>query len=358
MKKILLSTRDFNIGGIEKALINLINYLLEKKYDVTLVVEQKEGNLFEEINENINIIKYTPSNVKNILLRKILNLIKRCNFIIKYKNRFDTSISFATYSQSGSFVTRVASKNPILWCHADYLCLFNGDKSGVKSFFKKLHYKEFSKIVFVSKKAQESFLQIFPEQKNTVYCNNLIDYRRIYEQSKQKIDLQYDDRVTTFLNVGRHDEKQKRLSRIIEASKILKQENYKFRVIFVGSGKDTEKYKKLVNNYGLQEIIIFVGAKKNPYPYFKISDCVVLSSDYEGYPVVFLESYVLDKPIITTDISDISEIQNKRGIVAEKSSKGIYAAMKSFLENGMVIKEKFNIKGYNKEVKETLDEVL
>ena len=55
----------------------------------------------------------------------------------------------------------------------------------------------------------------------------------------------------------------------------------------------------MVYSFGLEDNIKFLGKKKNPYPYYKLADAVVLSSDYEGYPVVFLESYILNKPIIT-----------------------------------------------------------
>lgn len=352
MNKILLSARDLKIGGIEKALINLINYLIANNYDVTLILEEKKGELLDEISDKVKIVCYTPSRFK------IVNLFNRLGFLFKYYNKFDTSISFATYLKSGSFVARMASKNSILWCHADYLSLFDGNKSKVKEFFEKLYYDYFSKIVFVSKQAQKTFLSVFPEQKNTYYCNNLIDYNKIYKQSEEKINIKYDPNIVTFLNVGRHDEKQKKLTRIIGAAKKLKNRNYEFRIIFVGDGKDTKKYKKIVNKNNLQDKIIFVGKKENPYPYYKISNCVVLSSDYEGYPVVFLESYILNKPIITTNISDFEDIQNGRGIVTTKNIEGIYKSMEKFINNGYYIINPFNVREYNKNVENTLESIL
>ena len=358
MNKILLSARDLEIGGIEKSLVTLINYLCEKNYDVTLILEQKKGVLLGELDSRIKIIEYTPNTSKIIVIRKLKNLLKKIKFIINYKNKFDTAISFATYSKSGSFVARVSSKNSVLWCHADYLSLYEGDRKKVKQFFEELQYDKFSKIVFVSKRAQKNFLEIFPKQKNTYYCNNLIDYKKIYEQTKEKIELNYVEKQVTFLNVGRHDEKQKKLSRIIKAAMKLKQEKYDFRIIFVGDGKDTGKYKKIVEKYNLKNNIIFVGSKVNPYPYYKIANCMLLSSDYEGYPVVFLESFILNKPIITTDVSDYEDIQNKNGIVTKKDVNSIYGAMKKFIQDGYVIKYPFDIRKYNEEVKENLKLII
>jgi len=118
-------------------------------------------------------------------------------------------------------------------------------------------------------------------------------------------------------------------------------------------------YKQLVKEKELEENIIMVGSKENPYPYFNISDSVILTSDYEGYPVVFIESMVLDKPIITTDVSDAKiDIEGKFGIVTEKTEESIYEAMKNFIENGYEIKEKFNPEEFNKEILRKLEEVI
>ena len=132
----------------------------------------------------------------------------------------------------------------------------------------------------------------------------------------------------------------------------------KFKIIFVGDGPETEKYKKQVKEKQLENNIIFLGRKQNPYPYFKISDCVILTSDYEGYPVVFLESYILEKPIITTKVSDYKEVENKHGYVTEKNAKDIYEKMKLFIENGFEVKEKFDSERYNKEILQKLEKLF
>ena len=358
MKKVLLAAKNLEIGGIEKSLITLIHYFEENGYNVTLALEERKGKLLKQISTDVKIIEFKPCSIVFVPLRKVINFFKQIKFKLKYKNKFDFSISYATYSKPDSFVTRNASKNSILWCHADYLAQFNGDIKKVKEFFEDIEYDEFSKIVFVSKRAKETFKQVFPEQRNVYYCNNFIDSNKIYELLKGKIKLRYNQEITTFLNISRHDEKQKKLSRIIKAAALLKKEKYKFRIIFVGNGKDTQKYKYLVEKYDLNKNIIFQGSQENPYPYFKISDCVVLSSDYEGYPVVFLESFLLNKPIITTDVSDFRDIQDGRGIVTPKTTKGIYKAMKQYLEKGYRLEKRFDAKEYNLKIEKQLKKIL
>ncbi len=188
--------------------------------------------------------------------------------------------------------------------------------------------------------------------------NNLVDYKSILEKSNENIKLKKES-ITTFLSVCRHEERAKKLTRLIEATKLLKEESYKFRVLFVGEGENTEEYKHLVEDNDLQDYIIFCGMQKNPYPYFKISDCIILTSEYEGYPVIYTEAKVLGIPIITTNVSDsMIDIQGRYGIVVNKDVDSIKNAMKSFIENGYKIEEKFDAKKFNKNIMEKIEKLL
>lgn len=360
MKKLLFAACSLELGGIEKSLVTLLNYLSkENKYEITLVLEEKKGIFLNELDKKVKIIEYKPNESRNILKRKSINLIKRLNFILKYKNKFDFSASFATYSIPASFVSRTASKNSVLWGHADYYTLFNYNRSEMVKFFEERKYNKFKNIIFVSEEGKNTFVNIFPNMsKKTLVCNNLVDANKIEKLSKEKIDLKKEENIITFVNVGRHDERQKKLSRLIEASKKLNEENYKFKVLLIGDGQDTNMYKEMVNKNNLQEKIIFLGRKQNPYPYFNIADCVILTSDYEGYPVVFLESFILNRPIITTKVSDYKEIEGKYGYITEKNTEDIYEKMKLFIEKGFKIKEKFDSKKYNKEIIEKLEKIF
>lgn len=367
MKKLLFGAYSLDLGGIEKALVILVNKLQEKGYDITLVLEKKQGIFLNEINPQIKIIEYTPSNSQNTIKRKLTNLFKRIKFTLKYKNKFDFSACFATYSLPASFVARTASKNCYLWGHADYLSLFHGNETEMKKFFIDRNYNQFRKVVFVSEEGKESFIKAFPEMKErTMVCNNLIDAKKIIKMSEEKVpeeDLKIikknnDCKITTFINVGRHEERQKKLSRLIDAASLLKKDNLNFQILFIGDGPQTEEYRKQVKEKQLENNILFLGRKQNPYPYFKISDCVVLTSDYEGYPVVFLESYILKKPIITTKVSDYKEVENKYGYVTEKDTTDIYKKMKLFITNGFEKTEKFNYEKYNTEIIQKIEKLF
>lgn len=359
MKKILFAAHSLEIGGIETALVTLINHLAEKQYDITLVLEKKQGIFLNQINKKIKIIEYSPSYCENKFIAKLKNGINRFKYIIKHKNKYDCSISFATYSLPDSFVARTSSKNSVLWVHNNYLSFFNNNEEEYSKFFTNLKVDSFKKIVFVSEESKNDFEQRFKNLKEKlIVCNNLIDYQKIISKSEEKIEQIKKDEVI-FLNIGRHDEKQKKLSRLIDASKKLNDNGYKFKVLLVGDGEKNKEYKEKVKNLGLEEKILFLGPKKNPYPYYKMCDSVILTSEFEGYPVVYIEALTLGKTIITTDVSDSKkDIEGKFGLVCEKNVEDIYEKMKYFIENGYTIKQKFNPEEFNEKIIKSVENII
>lgn len=355
MKKILFASYSLDVGGIETALVTLLKYL-SSEYDITLMLERKQGIFLEQIPSNVNIITYEADKSKNKIARKLKNFIKQLRFKMKYKNKFDFSACYATYSFPCSFVARTASKNCVLWVHNNYMDFYNNNIFQYRKFFKDLHIEDYRKIVFVSSLDEKVFKAQFPEYiKKAVVCHNLINYKDVLKKANEDVDDFKKSDITTFINIGRHDEKQKKISRIISATRRLNKEGYKFRVVLVGKGSATKEYMNL--SRGIKNID-FLGAKKNPYPYLKNSDCLLLSSQFEGYPVVFVESYILNKPIVTTDVSDAKiDVENKHGIVCENSEKGVYEGMKKFLEEGFET-EKFDPENYNKEIVKKIEELI
>ena len=358
MKKILFAAHSLGLGGIETALITLLEELVKREYEITLVLEKKEGIFLDTLNSKIKVIQYQPSNNKIVPIRKIINLCKQIKFKIKYKNKFDFAAAYATYSLSNGFVARTASENSALWVHLDYFTQNDRDEEKTKKYYRELKCEEYKQIVFVSKESRENFIKLFPNYKEkAIYCNNLINGKKIIEKAEENIE-EIKQEIPTFLNVGRHDEKQKRLTKLIEVAEMLKKDGLKFKILFVGDGQDSIKYKEMVKDKKLEDTIIFLGKKKNPYPYYKISDCVVLTSDYEGYPVVFLESMILKKPIITTNVSDYEQIKDDYGIVTTKEIRSIYKAMKNFIQEGFEIKKEFDYQKFNEEIINNLEKIF
>ncbi len=359
MKKLLFSAYDMNVGGIETSLLTLLNTLIERDYDITLVLEKKQGIFLKELDSRIHVIEYKPCECKIVFVRKILNLAKRIQFALIYKNKFDFAAAYATYSQMASYTARTASSNNALWVHSDYMQVYHKDIPKMRDFFDSVKCENFKRIVFVSKASYQSFDKIYPELEEKLICiGNIINYHKIEMLANKDIELKKENSYT-FLIVGRHDEVEKRLTRAILTAEKLKDDGILFQIWFVGGGKDSDLYTKLIQEKKLQNYIKLYGIQKNPYPYFKMADAILLTSDYEGYPVVFQEAFVLGKPIITTNVSDAKEdVEGKFGKVVSKEIDDIYNAMKDFIEHGYEIKEKFNAKVYNETIIEKIEDMI
>ena len=364
MKRLLFSAVSLDIGGIENALVNLLNYLAgTDKYEITLFLEKKEGIFLDKIDKRIQIKEYCPNNSKIFLIRKGMNFIKQTLFKEKYKDKYDFSCAYATYSKPASFVARTASKNSCLWVHSEYMQMFDNNKSKYAEFFDGVKARDFRNIVFVSENARDIFIENFRNDKDfinkTSVIYNFIDAEEILRKSKEKVTDCNKEDIFTFLNVGRHTEEDKKLTRLIEAAKKLNEDNLNFRILLVGNGNKTQEYKEMIKEYNLENKVIFLGKKQNPYPYFKISDSLILTSEYEGFPVVYLEAMILKLPIITTNVSDsLQIIQDKYGVVTEKNVDSIYNAMKNAIINGSSQKEEFDYQEYNRGINKKLEKLI
>ena len=101
--------------------------------------------------------------IKIKIIQKILNLLKQTRYKLTLKNAYDISICYTTYSYPDNFITRLASKNRILFVHSDYTKLYN--KTELLDFFNTRHINEFNKIVFVSNESKKNLIKYYPK-----YC--------------------------------------------------------------------------------------------------------------------------------------------------------------------------------------------
>ena len=73
---------------------------------------------------------------------------------------------------------------------------------------------------------------------------------------------------------------------------------------------------------------------------------------------MFLESFILNIPLITTKVSDYQEVEGKYGYVTTKEIEDIYRKMKLFIQEGFKIKETFNVEKYNEDIIKKLEKIF
>lgn len=361
-RKIAIFISRLSIGGMERALINLLKMSdLRNKYDIKLYVGYiKDNEYIDDIPDEIETHIFCTK--KWILKNKIITILKmlllKLNLI--FKDNYYASICYGHHHGILASITRIASKNNIIFIHAD---LKNRTEVEINKLNRYMKFKKFKKVVCVSEKALESFKAIFPDYTGiSTVINNYIDGQKIIDMSIEEKEIEeqinFDNKVT-FVHVSRQEEKSKKISRIIESTKRLKEEKYDFQVLLIGEGEDTENYKKQIKEYGLEDTILMLGKKKNPYVYIKKSSALLFTSLYEGYGIVLDEARVLNVPVISTLVADAEKIVNEGyGILCENSQNGVYNGMKEFLNNSFVIKNTFDYEKFNNKITNKLNDIV
>lgn len=300
-KKLIFFSRDLHIGGMEKALVILLNALVNEGYSVTLTLQSVEGELLHLLDDRVKIKKFSLSTCKIVVIRKLLNLIHRFIWGLSNYHKYDFSCNYATYMTIGSRLAKLASSNSSLYVHSDYYNYFKGDTNTLTSFFKKQGIEEVKRLIFVSNEALlnvQAPLQKYKEK----FCviSNLIDYSEIINLSCEDLQLSRPKDKELLLFVGRIEEESKKISRLLKAFKIVTDTDENYSLWIVGDGVDRKKSEELALKLDVCDNVEFLGATTNPYPFIKMADCVVMTSDFEGFPVIYNECLTLHTPIITT----------------------------------------------------------
>ena len=348
-KKVIFLSYNLDIGGIERAVLNYVKEIDKTKYEVYLMLEKKEGIYLDEVPKGVKIIDFNICSSKNIIYRKIKNAWKLFYFSIKYYNRFDFSACFATTRKSSAILAKRFSTNNALWFHGEYW--YNEEEAN--KFLRYIRAEKYKKLVFVANKLKENYLLARPNTNQKLYViNNMIDYKSMIKMADKKINVKKDK--VTLLNVGRHEESAKRLTILLKSVAKLLHEGYDFNLWLVGDGPDRKMYEEMVDELKITKNVKFFGKQKNVFPYYKLCDCVVLSSAMEGNPVVYLEAKVMNKPVISTNVSDAKIELDGYGIVTDLELNSYYKGLKSFLDKGLVVKKKFDPDKYNLEMLEKM----
>lgn len=328
-KKIIFFGRDLNMGGIEKSLVNLLNRLVEY-YDVTLVLENNTGVLKKELSKKVTIIEYRVSDLKIVLLRKLINYMRRIRFLKKHRNSYLFSCAYATYLYSANVLAKKCSSNSVLYVHNDYSQIY--DEDGMREFFDTRAVQDFRKIIFVANESRDNFLKRYPKLKEkTLVINNIINVEEILKKANEACEVKRSIKDKVFVFVGRLDEHQKRISRLLNTFKMLIEIDSNIKLWIVGDGEEFDKTRSFIEENELTSNIITLGMQKNPYKFIKKGDYVILTSDYEGFPVVYSEANILGRPMLTTlDITDdyYRTLDNRGYIISKEPEKMVQDIIK------------------------------
>ena len=347
MIRILFFIETLSGGGAEKVLQNLVNNMDRGKFDITVQTVWKE-NPDGLLNENIKYKYIYPAYTKINNYKYRLSALLKTIYPLYIKDDYDIEVAYLECGATKVIATST-NKNAkkVAWVHCD----LSKKVENINKFKKKSvnWYKNFDKVVCVSKDVEKSFKNIYGDEFDTQVLYNVIDDCGIREKANEKIDdFAFDESIPTIVSVGRLST-QKRFDRLIEAHKILLDNGGANRLLIIGEGDERENLAQLIKASDVQETVTLTGFKSNPYPYIKNADLLVCSSDYEGFSSFVAEGLILGKAIVTTNCTGMAELleTSQYGVITECNEKSLAAGIKRLLSD-KGLKEEYESKASEK----------
>lgn len=311
--KVLVFLFQLNGGGAERTVVNIINKLDEKIYDIVLVL----GN--DKNNEYLNLIS---DNVKI----KFLNCdrLRKCFFKLRKSIiQEEPNLIFTTMNPNNLMVllAKIFSFRsiPVVIREANNRTQ-SGKVTKINRFITSVFYNYSNKVVALSQGVREDLIENFKikaDKIKVIYNPVDIDNINILKNEiVDDVDIMTNQKL--IISVGRLEE-QKDFPTLIRAFSLV-QEKINAKLIILGKGSQEIMLKKLCEDLKIEDKVLFLGFKENPQKYVKISDLFVLTSKWEGFGHVIVEAMAVGTPVVITDCkSGPFEIiqDNKYGVLAE-----------------------------------------
>lgn len=328
--RIFIAMHYMEIGGAETALVGLLNALEPARVDVDLFLYDHRGEMMQFIPKWVNLLPQIPK--YSVLERPIVELVKRgfwgiaaarmsAKLIGKLTNvpsfsmdvftslftnkllpticpqkKYDLAISFLT---PHTYVkNKVMAKKKIAWIHTDYT-IYPIAKNVELPIWSSYNY-----IASISNDVTRTFLQVFPSlTPKIVEIENILSPSFVRKRAElQDVDKEIrQEGAITLLSVGRFSDA-KNYDNVPDICKhLINETKLNIKWYIIGYGGDEALIRQKIKEAGMEEHVILLGKRTNPYPYIKTCDIYVQPSRYEGKSVTVREAQMLCKPVVVTN---------------------------------------------------------
>lgn len=366
-KKILITSFDMAIGGVERSLIGLLNSINYSLFDVDLLLYKHEGEFLSMLPQGPKLLKeidqyttfrksirqiFREGNLPIGITRLMARVIGTAQgkwlkseetgymeiqygwafsrpFLPKIRDEYDLAISFLwPHYVVGE---KVKAKRKVGWIHTDYSNI-TVNRSIDLSMWDKM-----DRVVAVSESCKDSFVKVYPSlEKKVEVIENIISPAFIHEQAKEDVssEMIMKSGRTKILTVGRLTYAKGMDDAAIACRKLL-DKGYDLQWVVIGYGPMEGEIRELINRLGIQDRFILLGKKINPYPYMKACDIYVQPSRYEGKAVTVREAQILGKPVLLTDFPTAkSQAKNEYdALIVPNGSDGIVEGIIKLMKN-------------------------
>jgi len=398
---LLISAGGMRPNGITSSLINLLNAVDHGRFDVTVmfpnsyraVVVAKQGELNPHARQLARVGGMNGS--------KLTHLRRRVSWwtqkLVSHRTspaqrrlwddewqrcfgsaRFDEVIDFSGYGPFFStLVLHAPDAERSIWLHNDMMADAHRVTRGRRRHLRDLRgifslYRDFDHLVSVSASLNDINRARLAEWANPsrfTSARNLIDARRVLHNAAIPLQaaaavagadqdapeapawasrLHRDSALKTFVTVGRISQ-EKNHARLLDAFAIVHRSHPDTQLVIVGSGPLLEELQQRAHALGVADAVIFTGHQANPHAIMAACDCFVLSSDYEGQPMVLLEAMMVGLPIVTVAFGAVADaVPEGAALVVTQDVDGLVEGMNAFIE-GRVAARPFDAEAYNRE---------
>lgn len=359
------------LGGAERALLGLLNAIDTDRVDVDLFLNQHEGEFMPLIPKKINLLperrgyNAIERPMKTIMLEGqfgvLLGRLKAKRQYLKYHHslaendqavdasafqyiaddvdphlpllhdlgEYDLAISFL--QPHNIVLNKVRAKKKVAWIHTDYSTIHINVAKELPV------WAAFDHIASISPDCTRSFLEKFPSlEPKIVEIENILSTAFVREQADLlNVESEMSFSGVKLLSIGRycHPKNYDNVPDI--ARRILKSGITDLRWYIIGFGPDEDLIKQRIAEAGMEEHVILLGKKENPYPYIKACDIYIQPSRYEGKSVTVREAQVLCKPVIITNYTTSgSQVQNGiDGVIVPMDNEGCARGIVDAIKN-------------------------
>lgn len=330
-KKILFIMPSMFIGGAERSLLGLFEVIDYEKYDVSLFLYRHEGEFLSYIPEQVHLLpsmkEYGTFDVpiRSLLFsrrwmfglaRLISKVALKLHCLISGEKKgvwmsmqytaryllpllpeipgeYDLGVMFLGVADP--LIHKVKAKKKVTWCHTDYDTLYPNKGMDRKT------YEAVDHVVFVSDACREKMTRLYPALTDkTRVIENILGEKLLLQQAEVPVnDMPHLDDGYILLSIGRFSNA-KNFDNVPGICKSLLDKGLNVKWYLIGYGGDESLIRQKIAESGMEQNVIILGKKENPYPYIKACDLYVQPSRYEGKCVTVREAQMLGKPVVIT----------------------------------------------------------
>lgn len=304
--KYLLIIDHIATGGAERILIDYYHYLEAKGCKVCVfVLSGHEGQ--SRWTDGVNVVYGSHGDEDNIV-RKAAQQVALYFKLKRLVECMKPDVMFSFLEKSNLLTSVVKTRAvKVMTVHnvlsIQYTKVGNGQVRKVLYGMIRWMYNRCGNVVAVSKQVKDDLVATFGVKADNVHViNNYVDRDEVRRKSEEDVDnFVFVDGVKYVMNVGRFSD-QKAQWKLLKAFSLYVngKNNDNVHLILMGHGEYVDDLKRLASNMDMADKVTFLPFNVNPYKYMRHANLFVLSSIFEGFPIVLAEVSSLRIPFVGT----------------------------------------------------------